>query len=93
MKIKIAFAVLSFVLLTYVMTLFSSGISPEVTTSLALEQFENPSMETDTTMRVYERSSFYTLAYLGWAFLILTIFWNNISNVYSKLSTSEEESE
>jgi hypothetical protein len=44
-----------------------TAISPEITTSLALEQFKNPSVATDTASRFYNSSgSLWPFLYLFW---------------------------
>jgi hypothetical protein len=39
-------------------TVASQAVDPEVSTSIALEQFADPSIEVDTTRRLYQASNF-----------------------------------
>ena len=51
---------------------------PEIATSLALEQFENPSVQTDTAMRSYNNTQIFWYMCAGWVALNLFMFYPNI---------------
>ena len=77
MKLKIFLSVATLVCLIVVNYVLSIA-QPELATSLALEQFENPSTATDTAMRAYNNAQVFWYMCAGWVLLNLFMFYTNI---------------
>ena len=56
----------SLIAIVFVHYMLTYAIGPEVSTSLALEQFKDPSVQTDTTMRLWNNGNF-AIVYVVWA--------------------------
>jgi hypothetical protein len=70
-KIKAVLSLMVLLTICVAHTIFAS-VSPEISTSLALEQFKNPSIATDTASRFYNGSgSLWPFLYLFW------FIWNS----------------
>ena len=80
MKTKIIVSVVLLVVLIFVNAV-SGLVAPEVSTSLALEQFKNPSVTTDTAMRTYNTFSPLWYAFAGWVLLNLFLFRDKIKEM------------
>lgn len=52
----------------------SQAVNPEVTTELALEQFADPSLETDTAQRLWNRADITPWVNGGVAFLVSSVW-------------------
>lgn len=89
MKTKFTVLAVSLVCLLVANTFYTNVISPELTTTLALEQFENPSIATDSVIRSQNSVNLFFYLYASWVALALFLFKENLKNVYSKISTSD----
>lgn len=76
---KIGFKYLVMVLILIVIAaienIFYTTIDPEIRTSLALRQFEDPTVQTDTLMRAYNRSSIFQTLYFIWMGILFCILY------------------
>lgn len=75
MKIKILFAVLIFFII-YSINYFLNLAQPEIASQLALEQFADPSIQTDTASRAYNGSSMIFM-WGAYAFFVGCLFYSN----------------
>ena len=78
MKTKVIFSVASLIFLSTIYHLFVSVAGPEITTSLALEQFENPSIATDTAIRAHNNANVFWYMCAGWVTFNLLLFRTQI---------------
>ena len=79
MKTKL---VLSFVLLVVLSSLsyYFNNLLPVVTTHLAFEQLENPSVQTDTGQRLWSNFVSMPAMLVTWLFVNVVLFWSELSN-------------
>ena len=82
MKLKICLSVAILVAIIVVDSVFNNVVSPEVSTNLALEQFENPSIETDTKIRAFNNVSLFLYAYVSWFVFTILMFARNIKDLF-----------
>lgn len=75
-KIFVAVSTLSFILMAT--SMFDTVVQPEVSSQLALEQFADPSIETDTTLRVWNQYMQMPYLLFGWGIGALILFYTDI---------------
>lgn len=85
MKIKICVSAFLFLVVLLVQNLWLIGIQPEVTAELALEQFQNPSFQTDTALRSVNRlGDYFPLLYVVWGGFTALLFNKEIKGILAK---------
>lgn len=77
MKVKIVFSLLALICLS-VLSYVLNTVQPEVATSLALEQFKDPTIATDTAIRAYNNAQVFWYMCAGWVALNLFMFYPNV---------------
>ena len=81
MKFKVVLLAVVLALIMVAQYVLSTLAGPEIATSLALEQFKNPSIQTDTAQRAYNSSNVFFVAYFGWFLCAIYMFFTDIRRV------------
>lgn len=88
MKIKLIVIVVVGLLLSVCQFTITKVIQPEVATELALEQFANPSIQTDTTSRMVDIIQ-PIIGFVWFTYVVGSLIW--ISPNVKRLITSKEK--
>jgi len=71
----------------FVTSMYYTAIQPEVYTNLTLEQFKNPNIQTDTSLRLLSGVDYYlALPFVVWFLVTLFIFKKEFVNLCTRLS-------
>ena len=89
LPIKIAIATVLFFVLRILETSFFSAVQPEVASQLALEQFADPSLVTDTAQRGFSNFVATPIIWIGYFVVLGFMFYRDVANLF-KDSTKEE---
>ena len=86
MIVKVIMSCIILMFLMAISSIWSTAIQPEVYTNLTLEQFKNPSVQTDTSLRMLSGIDFsFVLFFIVWVLITLFMFKREIVNVCTKL--------
>lgn len=91
MKAKIFISCVTLAICSIAQSFWTKFVQVEVNTSLALEQFSDPSVSTDSTSRLFNSLEIGPLVFFCWFLFELVLFRKELLNLFKKTENNLEE--
>jgi hypothetical protein len=89
MKLKLVVSAILLVCIWKAQYISNNVIEPQVATSMALEQFKNPSVQMNSKMRLYNNLNVWGGLYAGWLVVTVAMLYPNVKSMFTE--TKKEE--